>query len=87
MTTVVPIEQRNTVVVEDIEHVVVVEDTDKVVVVTNSVINVGTPQDLSGYYTKSETDGLLAGKANAVHNHVVNDITDFTVALINGGSF
>ena len=35
--------------------------------VANAVTDAGT--DLSAYYTKSETDGLLLGKAAANHNH------------------
>ena len=78
MTTVVPIENRNTVVVEE---------TGTVVVVTNSVINTSNSVDLTNYYTKTETDTLLAGKANSVHTHVVNDITDFNNAVLSGGMF
>lgn len=78
MTTVVPIETRNTVLVQE---------TGTVVVVTNSVVNSSGSVDLTNYYTKTEADTLLAGKANLVHQHVVNDITDFTTSLINGGSF
>lgn len=29
------------------------------------------------YYTKDEADSLLDGKAETVHNHVVDDVTDF----------
>lgn len=36
-----------------------------------------TETNFTDYYTKQETDTLLEGKANSVHNHVVSDITDF----------
>jgi hypothetical protein len=38
---------------------------------------IGTKADKDSVYTKLETDTLLEGKANSVHNHVVSDITDF----------
>lgn len=38
---------------------------------------IGTKADKDSVYTKQETDTLLEGKANSVHNHVVSDITDF----------
>lgn len=40
-----------------------------------------------GFYTKTESDNLLNTKADIVHQHVVADITDFTTAFLNGGSF
>lgn len=36
-----------------------------------------TETNFTDYYTKLETNTLLEGKANSVHNHVVSDITDF----------
>lgn len=47
----------------------------------------GQGADLSGYYTKVETDALLATKANLVHNHVYTDITNLNSAPILGGTF
>lgn len=47
----------------------------------------GATVDLSNYYTKSQTDSLLAAKAALVHNHVVADITNFTSANVQGGTF
>ena len=38
---------------------------------------IGSKADKDDVYTKLETDTLLEGKANSVHNHVVSDITDF----------
>lgn len=43
--------------------------------------------DLNDYYTKVETDALLAAKANAVHTHVYTDITNLNSAPILGGTF
>lgn len=44
-------------------------------------------QDLSNYYTKTQTDNLLNGKANSNHTHTKNQITDFpTFKTINGQS-
>jgi len=43
--------------------------------------------DPDQYYNKTETDGLLADKANLVHTHVEADITDldkYTVAEVDG---
>lgn len=37
---------------------------------------IGTKANKDSVYTKQETDTLLEGKANSVHNHVVSDITD-----------
>lgn len=42
--------------------------------VANQIGNKANKDDV---YTKEETDTLLEGKANSVHNHVVSDITDF----------
>ena len=38
---------------------------------------IGSKADKDDVYTKQDTDTLLEGKANSVHNHVVSDITDF----------
>lgn len=38
-----------------------------------------TETNFTDYYTKLETDTLLEGKANSVHNHVVSDITDMPI--------
>ncbi len=38
------------------------------------------------YYTKSETDELLAGKADSGHKHAAGDITSGTLAIARGGS-
>lgn len=44
-------------------------------------------QDLSNYYTKTQTDNLLNGKANSNHTHTKNQITDFPIfKTINGQS-
>jgi hypothetical protein len=54
---------------------------------------IGTKADKDSVYTKQETDTLLEGKANSVHNHVVSDITDMptiptkTSQLINDSGF
>lgn len=54
---------------------------------------IGNKADKDDVYTKLETDTLLEGKANSVHNHVVSDITDFptiptkTSQLINDSGF
>lgn len=55
------------------------------VVVTNSVVQTGTSS--SNTYTKTQTDTLLAGKANLVHTHVITDITDFDGTVMAGGTF
>ena len=47
----------------------------------------GDATNLANYYTKTEVDGLLDGKADAIHLHVVEDITNFSTAHINGGVF
>lgn len=38
---------------------------------------IGNKANKDSVYTKEETDTLLESKANSVHSHVVNDITDF----------
>lgn len=54
---------------------------------------IGSKADKDSVYAKGETDTLLEGKANSVHNHVVSDITDFptiptkTSQLINDSGF
>jgi hypothetical protein len=68
------------------QYTVVTEDETTAVVVTNSVVVTGNT-DLTGYYTKVETDTLLDGKTDVGHQHVVADITDFNTAFINGGAF
>lgn len=40
---------------------------------------IGTKANKDSVYTKLETDTLLEGKANSVHNHVVSDITDMPI--------
>lgn len=54
---------------------------------------IGSKANKDDVYTKLETNTLLEDKANSVHNHVVNDITDFptiptkTSQLINDSGF
>lgn len=54
---------------------------------------IGSKASKDDVYTKLETDTLLEGKANSVHNHVVSDIADFptiptkTSQLINDSGF
>lgn len=40
-----------------------------------------SPQDLSTYYTKTEIDNLLAGKANTVHTHTQDQVVGLVTAL------
>ena len=47
----------------------------------------GPAPDLSVYYTKTQTDTLLNSKADVGHTHVVANITDFTSAYVQGGTF
>ena len=47
----------------------------------------GAGADLTSYYTKTEVNTLLTSKADTSHSHVVSDISDFNIALINGGVF
>ena len=79
----------STTVIPIIDGVTVVETgVSSTVLLSNSVVNISAQEvDLSNFYTKTEADTLLAAKAPLVHTHVVNDITDFTTSLINGGSF
>lgn len=69
------------------EHTVVTEEGGTVVISTNSVLQTGGSIDLTNYYTKSETNGLLATKADVVHMHIVADISDFSTTVLNGGVF
>jgi len=92
MTTVVPIVDGTTVVVET--------GSGTSVVLTNSVVKVstGSDVDLSNYYTKSEIDeeieGLvsaylvsLAKKAPLNHTHSYTQITNLSSAPLQGGTF
>lgn len=89
MTTVVPIVDGTTVVVET--------GSGTSVVLTNSVVKVSTV-DMSNYYTKSEIDeeieGLvgaylqgLATKAPLNHTHSYTQITNLSSAPLQGGTF
>lgn len=49
-------------------------DTNFATTVANQI---GNKANKDSVYTREETDTLLEGKANSVHNHVVSDITDF----------
>lgn len=75
-----------TIVPTNEEFKVVTEVGGTVVISTNSVLQVGSG-DLANYYTKGETDVLLAAKADVVHLHVVSDISDFSTTVLNGGVF
>lgn len=74
----------SSVIIPSIETVTVVETLGSTVLLTNSVVN---DINLTDYYTKGETDGLLATKADVIHMHVVNDISDFSTTVLNGGVF
>lgn len=76
--TIIPIKE---------EYTVVTEEGGMVVISTNSVLQTGGTVDLTNYYTKGETDGLLATKADVAHVHIVADITDFSTTVLNGGVF
>lgn len=89
MTTVVPIVDGTTVVVET--------GSGTSVVLTNSVVKVSTV-DMSNYYTKSEIDDELgflvsaylqglATKAPLNHTHSYTQITNLSSAPLQGGTF
>ena len=78
----------SSVIIPSIETVTVVETLGSTVLLTNSVVNISDADiNLADYYTKGETDGLLATKADVIHMHVVNDISDFSTTVLNGGVF
>ena len=89
MTTVVPIVDGTTVVVET--------GSGTSVVLTNSVVKVSTV-DMSNYYTKAEIDEAnedlsvaflqaLATKAPLNHTHSYTQITNLSSAPLQGGTF
>lgn len=89
MTTVVPIVDGTTVVVET--------GSGTSVVLTNSVVKVSTV-DMSNYYTKAEIDEAnadlvsaymqgLATRAHISHTHSYTQINNFSSAPLQGGTF
>jgi altronate dehydratase len=85
--TVIPVSEEFIVKVVDDVNVVVTQIDTSTVIVAQSLIQTGGSVVLTNYYNKTETDTLLAGKANLVHTHVINDITDFEGTVLSSGTF
>lgn len=67
-------------------------DEQRSIVVARSIVNVGAGSgsgdfNPTNYYTNTQTDTLLAAKANLIHYHVIDDITDFDGTIMAGGTF
>ena len=45
------------------------------------LIQISGEVDLNNYYTTTEIDTKLAGKANTTHNHTISEITDFPTSM------
>jgi hypothetical protein len=85
--TVIPAREENIVTVIDDVNVVVTNQSTSTVILAQGLVQVGGTSDLTNYYNRTETDTLLAGKANTVHTHVINDITDFEGTVLSSGTF